>query len=171
MNQIIFPEKITNNLIEYRKYITKRKKAHITLFILSSLSLFIFIGYYIFQYFNVSKKDEISQKILSTYDIQQLYATNNNITPVELPHVITESGNIANIIGIIEISKIDLRYPVLSETTDEFLNIAPCKFYGPDINSYGNFCIAGHNLDNGDFFSDLYLLEKNDIIDIYSLNR
>ena len=172
MNQILFPEKNTNNLTEYEQNINKKKKVYLALFVFSFFALTSFIMYYIFQYNIVSNKNKITEKILSSYDVQKLYLSSANaLKPIEMPPIVSETGNIADIIGIIEIPKLNLRYPILSETTDEFLKIALCKFYGPEINNNGNFCIAGHNFDNGDFFSDLRLLEKNDVIDIYSLNR
>lgn len=172
MNQIIFPEKNTNDLIEYKNVISKKHKVYKAVFIFSALALFSFIGYYIFRSITITNKSKLTERILSTYDVQQLYTSSSNFEkPIEMPHIISEDGNIADIIGIIEIQKLNLRYPILSETTDEFLKIAPCKFHGPEINTNGNFCIAGHNYDNGDFFSDIHLLGKNDVIDIYSLNR
>ena len=158
MNQIIYVKNNRKNIMIYT-----------LMFLFSFLMLFVVAFYYVLQYFNVLQKNKMSQRILSTYDIQQLYASIDNT--VELPHIISDSGRIADIIGIIEISKINLRYPIISETSDEFLQIAPCKFSGPNINTYGNFCIAGHNFDNGMFFSNLFLLNINDIIDIYNLNR
>ena len=37
-------------------------------------------------------------------------------------------------------------------------------------NEPGNLCIAGHNYDNGTFFSDITKLKINDIICIYDSN-
>ena len=34
----------------------------------------------------------------------------------------------------------------------------------------GNVCIAGHNYDNGIFFSNLYQLEVGDIINVYTMS-
>jgi len=81
-----------------------------------------------------------------------------------------ENGEATNILGIIQIDKINLRYPILAKTTDDFLEIAPCKFYGNELNGYGNFCIAGHNYDNNQLFSNLRLLETDDIVSIYNLD-
>ncbi len=36
---------------------------------------------------------------------------------------------------------------------------------------YGNFCIAGHNYNNYQFFSRLKKLNIGDVIDIYDLKR
>ena len=168
MNQIIYPEKIEDNLITYNNIITNKKKAYRHLFVFSLIVLFSFIFYYIFLYLRISNKEQISKDILEVYDIQKLYSSN---TPISLPSIILDSGDIADILGVIQIDKISLRYPILSKTTNDFLDIAPCKFYGPDLNSYGNFCIAGHNYDNTELFSNLKSLEVNDIITIYHLNR
>ena len=72
-------------------------------------------------------------------------------------------GDTADILGVLQIDKINLRYPILSKTTDEFLQIAPCKFAGGFLNEYGNFCICGHNFDNGDFFSEEELTKFLDV--------
>ena len=73
-------------------------------------------------------------------------------------------------IGILQIEKIDLLYPILSTTSDELLNISPCRFCGPMPNQIGNLCIAGHNNANNKLFGKLDLLNYNDIIKIYDLN-
>lgn len=86
-------------------------------------------------------------------------------------HVLFQKvGDIAEILGIIEIDRLNLKLPILSKTTDEFLEIAPCKFYGNILNGYGNFCIAGHNFNNNEFFSNLETLEIGNNIKLYNLN-
>jgi len=167
MNQIIYPEKIENNLRIYKNEVHHKIKTYKSLFIFSCISLLIFLGYYIFSYFKILKHEKLSKNILEVYDIQQLYSSN---TPTELPNIILENGEATNILGIIQIDKINLRYPILAKTTDDFLEIAPCKFYGNELNGYGNFCIAGHNYDNNQLFSNLRLLETDDIVSIYNLD-
>lgn len=66
------------------------------------------------------------------------------------------------VLGKISIPKISVYYPVIYETTDEYLKIAPTKLYGPNINEVGNFCIIGHNYKNEKFFSNLSKLENGD---------
>lgn len=70
--------------------------------------------------------------------------------------------NSFKVIGKISIPKINIEYPIIRETTEEYLKIAPTKLCGPDINEPGNLCIIGHNYKNEEFFSNLSLLEKND---------
>lgn len=167
MNQIIYPEKVESNIISYENNQIKKKKIYKSLFIFSLFALIIFISYYMFLYFRLLKKAKVSKNILGVYDIQRLYSIN---APVVLPNVILENGESADVLGVIQIEKINLRYPILSKTTDDFLEIAPCKFYGGNLNDYGNFCITGHNYDNNELFSNLKFLEINDIIKVYNLD-
>lgn len=75
--------------------------------------------------------------------------------------------------AIINIPKINVKYPVIEPITADIRNqdytailkISPCKFYGADPNTIGNFCIAGHNYRNEKFFSKVPTLENGD--DIY----
>lgn len=57
-------------------------------------------------------------------------------------------------------------YPIISDFSDELLAISICRFYGPFDSSIGNLCLAGHNFNDGTFFSNLSLLEVGDIISI-----
>lgn len=80
--------------------------------------------------------------------------------PYEVYDSVTNSFIDINIIGFIEIPKINLKYPISETINDKNLNILPCKLCGPLINTPGNFCIAGHNFNNNLFFSNLFLLNK-----------
>lgn len=71
--------------------------------------------------------------------------------------------------SIVNIPKLNINYPVLNKTTDELLKISPCKFWGPDANEEGNYCIVGHNYRNKKFFSKVPTLENGDIIEITDL--
>lgn len=75
---------------------------------------------------------------------------------------ITSEKNIYTVDGKITIPKIKIVYPIVNETTDEYLKVAPTKFTGPHMHEVGNYCIAGHNYKNDQFFSKLSQLEIND---------
>ena len=97
--------------------------------------------------------------LISCLKIQYLY-TNN----------ISENSTYP-IIGRIEIPSINVNYPIFSTTTDDLLRLGICKVYGPTINSLGNLCLAGHNYENHQFFSDLHFLKINDNINIFDSNN
>lgn len=72
--------------------------------------------------------------------------------------------------GEIMIPKLKIVYPVINEKSEEYLKIAPIKLTGPNMNEVGNYCIAGHNYKNDQFFSKLSQLEINDSVKLTSNN-
>lgn len=48
-----------------------------------------------------------------------------------------------------------ISYPVLSEESDELLKVSLCKYWGPNPNEIGNYCIVGHNYKSGKMFGKL----------------
>ena len=84
----------------------------------------------------------------------------------------TAEGFTYTIIGSINIPKINVNYPILEgetgsvEETESLLKNSPCKFWGPNINEKGNFCIVGHNYRNSKFFSKVPTLENGDTFEV-----
>lgn len=68
------------------------------------------------------------------------------------------------VIGKIEIPKLNLSSYILSETNQKTLKVYVTKLYGPEINKVGNFCIAGHNYRNNKMFGGIKNLEIGDEI-------
>ena len=73
---------------------------------------------------------------------------------------VNSKGEKYRVAGQIHIPKIGINYPIVYETSEEYLKIAPTKLFGPDINEPGNVCIVGHNYKNEQFFSRLSELEN-----------
>ena len=160
MNQILETNLNNKKNKSYRKKTLFFLQLSFSLFFVIAISIFIF-----YNNFNLSRKENYSNQVLENYNIARLYANlNNNIDSASNE---IGSNQIFNIIGIIEISKINLYYPVFSTYSDELLKISPCKFYGPLPGKSGNLCIAGHNYDNDKFFSKISSLSINDEIIIY----
>lgn len=162
MNQILGNEIFNDIAPISHKSIVKYK----VLFYISVTLLSFFFIYYTILYYNINIQSKTSEKILNAYEIQTLYST-NNISP----RIILENGESADILGILEIKKFNLKYPILSNFSDELLKYSICKFYGNSLDSIGNFCIVGHNYNNETFFSNINQLELGDLINIYSINR
>lgn len=57
--------------------------------------------------------------------------------------------------AILNIPRLGINYPVLTDTSDELLEISLNKYWGPDPNEVGNYCIVGHNYRNGKMFGTL----------------
>ena len=69
-----------------------------------------------------------------------------------------------DVIGLIEIPTIELKYPILSTTTKATMKTAISKFDGGDINEYGNVSLAGHNNYSGTMFGKNNKLKVGDLI-------
>ena len=62
------------------------------------------------------------------------------------------------------IPKINLETYVLDEKSEEAMWICPTKYYGPEPNRVGNYCIAAHNYDKENMFNHIIELEIGDKI-------
>ena len=56
------------------------------------------------------------------------------------------------VVGIINIPKINIEYPILEKTNKESLKLSITKFWGEKINQKGNVVLAGHNNLNNKMF-------------------
>lgn len=186
MNQILVSEKL---------YVTpdmKRKKKFFKIeFFLSVFLVCLLSSYYIYAEYDRNKSEQVSQEILASMPniekeeklesivviLNSAFSEEQEISiteePEEIPSVQlakASDGTTYYTIGRIYIPKINVDYPILSETTTELLKISPCKFWGADPNQVGNFCIVGHNYRNTKFFSKVPTLEYGDIIEITDLS-
>lgn len=69
-----------------------------------------------------------------------------------------------NTIAKLFIPKIELDVYVFRDYTEETLALSATKFYGPNPNEIGNFCIAGHNYNKENMFSHLIDLSIGDTL-------
>ena len=156
MNQIL-QNKITASSNK-RKNKSKQKIFRLQFF--SSIILFIIIvEIYLLNLQARNKEENTTKQIANNYNITRLY--NNNSFESE---TYNQNGHFFTVIGMIEIPKISIYYPIISESNDELLKISPCRISGPMPNEDGNLCIAGHNYDNYKFFSKLSSLKIDDEI-------
>ena len=87
-------------------------------------------------YINQLKYNKYSKDLKSTYNLEKIYINDSNIyTSIKL------SSDI-DIIGVIKIPKINLEYPIISNSSDKLLKISVCKFSGPNPNNIGNLAIV-----------------------------
>ena len=103
----------------------------------------------------------------NTYESNQ----DDNIDESSFTTEITIDGKKYSTVGSISIPKINVNYPILSETSPSLLKVSVCKFWGSYPNQVGNLCIAGHNYRNKRFFSKVLNLVVGDIIEITDLNQ
>ncbi len=168
MNQIICTS--SSSLEVRNKDFKKRNFYKIIFYILSMISFFSFLYYLYFRY-SLYNLEKVSKGILNSFGITSLYKSDStyNVNFVSSEISLQGHDNIS-VIGILEIKKLDITYPILSDISKEALRISPCRFNGPMPNMPGNLCIAAHNYKNGTFFSNLSDLKNGDIITIYDRN-
>ena len=139
----------------------KIKFSNIILFILIiiAIALIITIGIIIG---NRNKNDENLKEVISQ--------VNENIqtdTEGQIPYIEYEGYQV---IGTIQISKINLEYPILIETTEDALTKSITRFGDGKVNEVGNLCLAGHDYINNSMFGGINKLENGDeilITDLY----
>lgn len=181
MNQILVTKKL---------YITpelRRKKCIYKIrFFLSIFAICLLFSYYIYAEYDKNKSEEVSKQILTHISsktneedttvrtvvndvlIVSLDATVANeiesapIVETEDEYVDTTNNEEYKSEAILKISSLGLEYPVLSQTSEELLKISLNKYWGPNPNDIGNYCIVGHNYKNGKMFGNLSKMEIGD---------
>lgn len=149
-----------------------------TIVIKSKYLLFILIFAIVFFICSLtSKNNEKGYKnntinYITQTDIKNIQKNSNqiNYNKREAYKNIPENIDGYEVIGKLEIPKIELSTYILSETDKHTLNKSVTKLCGPNVNGIGNFCITGHNYNKNKMFKNLRKLEINDkiyITDIY----
>lgn len=111
---------------------------------------------------NRNQNDENLKQVISQ--------VNENIqtdTDGEIPYIEYQGYQV---IGLIQISKINLEYPILIETTQDSLTKSITRFGNGEVNGAGNLCLAGHDYINNSMFGGINKLENGDeilITDLY----
>ena len=73
--------------------------------------------------------------------------------------------------GIIEIPKINIKYPIIDHTNEETMKVSITKFWGPQANEIGNYTVAGHNNKDGTMFGKTKYLLIGDKIKLTNLKN
>lgn len=73
--------------------------------------------------------------------------------------------------GIIEIQKINIKYPIIDHTNEETMKVSITKFWGPQANEIGNYTVAGHNNKDGTMFGKTKYLQIGDKIKLTNLKN
>lgn len=122
---------------------------------------FIFMKYY-----KSHQNENENMKVVETFSSD---VVNGEDTTVEMEGY--------KVIGIVHIPKINITYPILDidtynpEETKEPMKISIVKYWGGNVNDYGNLSIAGHNKYDGTMFGKTKNLEIGDIVELTDLNK
>lgn len=113
------------------------------------------------KFYNEGKTENSAKEVLA--EIKTTIETSDEIEAVQ---TIDAELKGYKIVGIINIPKIDVEYPILEKTTVESLNVSITKFWGNEINEIGNVTLAGHNNFSGVMFGKIKKLVVGDIIEL-----
>jgi len=109
------------------KYYNKKLKSYKIIFLLSIIICILSIIIYFFIKYNSNKNDKISKKLVNNFSLTTLYSNSIGEYSATQIDVVQEPF----VIGLIKIDKINLVYPILSQTTPELLKLSPCRYFGP----------------------------------------
>ncbi len=134
----------------------------LTLLIIAAI---VVIGLIVYNYVVSEKNDSNLAKVVT--EIEQQFSNNtgntNSVEPVKVQY------NGFDVVGIIEIPSINIKYPIINKTNDTTMKYSITKFSGGEINSIGNFTVAGHNNLNGTMFGKVKRLKIGDQIKLTDL--
>ncbi len=136
-------------------------KKIVIIFLVIFLIIAVIVGIMLFG--NFDNKDNTNTYIKTDMTISNEDKTDNTVNEVADAEIEDLQGNY-EVLGVLKIDKINLEKNILDQTTDESLNLSVTKFYGPELNEVGNFCITGHNYKN--LFGYLDNLELEDTFEI-----
>lgn len=74
-----------------------------------------------------------------------------------------------SVVGVINIPKIEIEYPIIDTTDESAMQVSITKFWGNDVNDIGNFTMVGHNYMDGTMFGKTDQLEVGDKIEMTDL--
>ena len=114
----------------------------------------------------IYKKNLKKQIVVTNTEPVENTVINENIEPKKVmsQKILPTDIDGFEVIGKLEISKLNLSTYILSETNDDTLSKSVTKLCGPNINEAGNFCILGHNYNKKTMFGNLKKIEINDKI-------
>lgn len=188
MNQILISKKI---------YVTKEMKRkrmlYKTTYILSIILIFTLLVYYVFAERLRNNQEALGKEILSKLDDNttisdnaivvaldnnqeddnmEIVPNNNNSSSDQITEQITTSdGNKYTTEAVLSYPKLGIDYPVLTDENDKLLKVSLCKYWGPQPNEIGNYCIVGHNYKSGRMFGKLSMASNGDEVTLKSKNK
>lgn len=145
-----------------RKSRKERKKAKVRkrfrIAILGVLFLIsIYVGMGVYKEDKVKLVEENETKLEEIAKVEQTKL----VVPIEIEKI-PETYLEYEVIAKLEVPKIKLETNVLKEYNLEGMKVCASKFWGPEPNEIGNFCIAGHNYEKENMFNHLIDLEIGD---------
>lgn len=140
-------------------------KIYRAIFIILLLGAIVIIALIATKQWKSMENEKENQEVLETF------------SNVEIQDSKTVQLNGYDVIGIVAIPKINIQYPILAietsnpEETKEPMRYGIVRYWGGNVNDYGNLSIAGHNNYNGTMFGKTKNLKIGDIVELTDLTK
>lgn len=130
----------------------------------------ILLGAIIYKYGSNQINEKESQEVVEAFsqiDFSQVEENEENQIDLEYKGY--------KVIGIVKIPKIEIEYPILEigdidpENAKVPMKLSIIKYWGENVNDYGNLSIAGHNNYDGTMFGKTKKLQIGDIVEMTDL--
>lgn len=118
------------------------------------------------KYLTEQEIENNAQEVVSRIQVKK--SSNEQLDIIE---EINEQIEGYQVIGIINIPKIGIEYPILEKTDTTSLKLSITKFWGDKVNQIGNVVLAGHNYLSDKMFGKINKLENGDIIELTDKQR
>ena len=144
-------------------------KIYKMLFIILLIACFVVIGLIAIKYGKNQENEKENKDIVETFSSIDVDIQNKEKIKLKMQGY--------EVIGIVKIPKINLEYPILNigtpnpEETKTPMKISIVKYWGGNVNEYGNLSIAGHNNYDGTMFGKTKNLEIGDIVELTDLEK
>ena len=141
-----------------------------TIFYMLLIATIVIIGMIIYKYGSNQKNEKENQEVVEAFsniDFSEKEEKSENQIQLEYKGY--------KVIGIVKIQKINLEYPILEignidpKSAEKPMKLSIIKYWGENVNDYGNLSIAGHNNKDGTMFGKTKKLQKGDIIELTDL--
>ena len=134
----------------------KKITVYKTILVMLVITALVLATFIIKKYIEGNKIENNIQSVLQ--EIKKEKQSNPN--QIDVIKEIDEEIEGYKVVGIINIPKINIEYPILEKTNKESLKLSITKFWGEKINQKGNVVLAGHNNLNNKMFGKIKKLER-----------
>ena len=145
-------------------------KIYKIIFIILLIAAIILLGMVIYKYGSNQKNEKETQEAVAAFS--NIDFSGN---PEESGEQIQLEYKGYKVIGIVKIPKINIEYPILEigdidpENAKKPMKLSIIKYWGENVNDYGNLSIAGHNNRDGTMFGKTKKLKIGDIVELTDL--
>lgn len=125
----------------------------------------------IYKYGSNQQNEKETQETVETFS--NMNFSNNNEEEINSQIQLEYKGY--KVVGIVKIPKINIEYPILEignidpESAKKPMKLSIIKYWGENVNDYGNLSIAGHNNKDGTMFGKTKKLQIGDIVELTDL--